>query len=138
MKERKILGSLAKFWRAVRERKLLIYRICGVIRTLVLAVSIWFILLAILLSLGKTVEDVHWISEKMFDGSGFLIISVIASAIGGYDLHDSMQWAQKKAQESDFDFDTRAFALGMTILSVMFLIIFIAGVYQLYSLIISL
>lgn len=138
MKERKFLGSLAKFWRAVRERKLLIYRVFGVLGTLLYALCIWCILFTLMLILEKVTIVMNYLDVKIFHEIGMWIIVIIAAATGGYRLNNNLSWAKEKAEIKDFDFDCEAFALGMTILSVVFLVIFIAGVYQLCSLIISL
>lgn len=137
MNKEKFLDRLAKFWQVVREQKLLIFRFCGVAFTVFYSLGIFALLALMLYVFGEVCETMQWLdAASSLYTYGRWIVVVLAAAIGGYELHRSMAWAKKKTEMSDWEFDTGAFTLVLTVFITCLLAIMVTGIYHIISMLI--
>lgn len=135
MKKEKFFDYLAKFWQAVRNQKLWIFRMLAVLWTGVYSLGIFFFLMVLMLTLGTASDTMGWPVSAQVYKYGAVMMAIIAAAAGGYEIHTTMSWAREKAEMSDEMFDTNVIVLVLVVFFLAVVVFALIGIYKVIFLI---
>lgn len=127
----------AKIWRVIKREKvrLWLFRVFGMVGTVFEVFATWFITAFILNLAALLMNQFGWLNRLNVNLQDLMIgfSAAIVLIVAVYFCMQNMRWARKISEMDETDFDDKALGVGVSVLGTMIIIIFGAGIYQLYK-----